>query len=285
MIQVTCSHGLHHCLPQKFLISLAYSLLYTLIPLVFFVSDLTFGMPDFSWISWTHSPLPHVELHKLDFVRLQNHSIVWCQSLHLWLACSISIFFFLQKFRIGLNRIGLRLQVYMTWWLLVSWVLPSQHSWVPFQWCEACQQNCFCADFHAEWPNLIFKRRSSQPVFEKSVFISLESFSPSPNAREEEAVTEINTTWCKASNPFSQSIFFTTHTMAWGIDYWLAWERQHRAVDFYNHSCSGIFVSSIPGMFYTAVTDECNCYKPHSDSSNPTLQHINQDDLERWFSL
>ncbi len=48
MIQVTCSYGLHHCLPQKFLISLAYSLLYTLIPLVFFVSDLTFGMPGFS---------------------------------------------------------------------------------------------------------------------------------------------------------------------------------------------------------------------------------------------
>lgn len=221
----------------------------------------------------------------LTFVKLQNHSIVWCQSLYLWLACSISIFFFLQKFRIGLNRIGLRLQVYMAWWLLVSWVLASQHCWVPFQWCEACQQSFFCAEFHVEWSNPIFKRRSSPPVFEKSVFISLESFSPSPNAREEEAVAEINTTWCQSSNPFSHSLFFTTHTRAWGIDYWLAWERQHRVVDSYNHSCSAIFVSSIPGMLYTAVTDECNCYKLHSDSSNPTLQHINQDDLERWFSL
>jgi hypothetical protein len=98
-------------------------------------------------------------------------------------------------------------------------------------------------------------------------------------------VAKINTTWCKSSDPFSQSLFFTTHTTAWGIDYWLAWERQHRAVDFYNHSCSDIFVSSIPGMLYTAVTDECNCYKLHSDSSNPTLQPINQDDLERSFSL
>jgi hypothetical protein len=58
-------------------------------------------------------------------------------------------------------------------------------------------------------------------------------------------VAEINTTWCQSSNPFSHSLFFTTHTRAWGIDYWLAWERQHRVVDSYSHSCSAIFVSSI----------------------------------------
>lgn len=55
-------------------------------------------------------------------------------------------------------------------------------------------------------------------LWEKCIH-SLESFSPSPNAREEEAVAEIHTTWWKASNPFSQSIFFTTHPMAWVIDY------------------------------------------------------------------